>query len=1306
MKGIFDFKMSVGWIIVRRSALLMRFLFRITSLNTQSLHATSLGKSLLGVSLGILLLSEMTAATATVKPIGIAQTPTTSAPNTNSPDQQQAYVRGQQLLQQAQQLFEQGTADSKQQALAKYKEALLIWRQLSDRSREASTLLAIGTLYSSLNDNQSSLDYYQQALAIRRELSDSVGEAIMLFSIGGAYSNLGETQKAIDSYNQALSLFQAQNQPDLAADTLVSLGGIYSKVGETQKALDAYNQALAIHRTQTNRTRQAETLQAIGLIYTSLGEQHKALASYNQALEIQREERNLAGQAETLNQIGILYTSLGQKQQALDSYNQALQLHQAVQGTLSGTALITNSSQQALILMGIAGTYSASNEYQQALNYYNQARSLLQKAGNRAAEAEVLNQMSYAYARLGDNRKALDSLQSALALQRAIRNPAREAFTLGNIADIYSALGEPQKALDYHNQALEIQRRVNDRPQQAATLNHIAQVYSSLGDYQLSIETYTQALEIYKSISDSTGTGQTLDNIGNAYRLTGDYAKALEFYNQELSIWREQGDWFREFATLTGMIRAYEALGDYPKGLEAVNQALTISRKQQSSFGEASAFALMGRVYLAAGDYQKALDVSTQSLELWRKLKIPSAEANVLGNIGKTYKALKQPQKAIATYNQELALRRQLGDRTGEAETLYNVAEAERAQGNLNAARTQIEAVLNIVEDIRTKVTSPELRTSYFASVQKYYQFYIDVLMQLHKQQPDNEYEALALHASERARARSLLELLTEARADIRTGVDPKLLELERTLQQQLDVAEKHNLEGATRNNTGTQTPALEKDIATLLEEYRQVQAKIRATSPRYAALTQPQPLTLAEIQQQVLDEETMLLQYSLGEERSYLWAVTKTSITSYELPKQAEIEALVQQFITLMKTPSYRLNSPRGLGVNTRSGSQPSAVATRLSQILLQPVAGQLGNKRLLIVGDGALQYVPFAALPTPLNKATAYTHLTSSSQMLHLAPPTPQLWGEPEFQSPPELGDLGGEKNLYLHRSLNQRGEGGSNQDVVPLLVNHEIVNLPSVSTIAVLRKDLKGRKPASKAIAVFADPVFSPNDERLEESGGHSSTLPLERRNLDSRALARAARETNITFNRLPFTRREAEQILALVPATSRFQAFDFAANRAIATSPELSQYRIVHFATHGILNSKQPELSGVVLSLLDEKGKPQNGFLRLHDVFNLNLPAEIIVLSACETGLGEEVKGEGLVGLTRGFMYAGSPRVVVSLWSVDDEATSQLMVKFYKKMLQDGLKPAAALRAAQLEMWQQQRWQAPFYWAAFTLQGEWK
>ena len=616
---------------------------------------------------------------------------------------------------------------------------------------------------------------------------------------------------------------------------------------------------------------------------------------------------------------------------------------------------------------------------------------------------------------------------------------------------------------------------------------------------------------------------------------------------------------------------------------------------------------------------------------------------------GECQNALKQYEKALSTYDRDLELRQLMGDRTGEAETLYNVAITQRDKGNLNEARTQIEAAIKIVEDIRTRVTSQELRTSYFASVQNYYQFYIDVLMQLHKKDPSIGYDALALHASERARARSLLELLTEAKADIRQGVEPKLLQQERMLQQKLDAVEKRRIELFNGQWTNKQVEALEKETAALLEEYRQVQEQIRRTSPRYARLTQPQPLTLAEIQQQVLDDNTILLEYSLGEERSYLWAVTKTSITSYELPKRADIEALAQSFY--QQTGKQNLPERRGLGV--APSSDTVEVTAQLSQMLLSPVAGQLGQKRLLIVSDGALQYLPFGALPAP--------------------------------------------------------DTIGNGNNPVPLIVKHEIVNLPSASTSAVIRQDLDKRQPAPKAVAVLADPVFSDNDERLKNSAGTQPAVPLQSvtpTNVDSLALTRAARESGVTFGRLPHTRTEANNILKLASAAEAMQALDFSANRAAATNPQLSQYRIVHFATHGILNSLHAELSGVVLSLVDDKGKPQNGFLRLRDIFNLNLPAELIVLSACETGLGQEVRGEGLVSLTRGFMYAGAPRVLVSLWNVDDAATSELMSRFYKKMLQEGQKPAAALRAAQLEMWQNPQWKDPYYWAAFTLQGEWR
>ena len=186
----------------------------------------------------------------------------------------------------------------------------------------------------------------------------------------------------------------------------------------------------------------------------------------------------------------------------------------------------------------------------------------------------------------------------------------------------------------------------------------------------------------------------------------------------------------------------------------------------------------------------------------------------------------------------------------------------------------------------------------------------------------------------------------------------------------------------------------------------------------------------------------------------------------------------------------------------------------------------------------------------------------------------------------------------------------------------------------------------------------------------------------------------------------SRREADLIAALASRGRPLKALDFEASRATATSPELGQYRILHFATHSLLNNQQPELSGIVLSLVDKQGRPQDGFLRLYEIYNLKLEADLVVLSACQTALGKEIKGEGLVGLTRGFMYAGTPRVVASLWKVSDEATAELMKRFYQKMLKDGLRPAAALRAAQVSMLKEKPWTPAYYWAGFVLQGEWR
>ncbi len=1157
----------------------------------------------LTISLSILLLSDV-AANPSVR---IAQQPPAASPSSlNS--------QGQQLLNEAHQLLRQGSKQSQTNALAKYDQALAIGRKTKDSFLEALALQGIGLVYYFQSDNPKALAYYNQALAVVRDLKNPYSEAILLISVAGVYSNLGEKQKAIQYYNQALTIFRAEKKSSEIASTLISLGRVYAGLGNTAKVVASYNQALAIQRSTNDRSGVASTLSNLGRLYTSLGENQQALDAYNQALEIQKADGNKAGVVEVLQGLGALYTSFNDSQKALETYTQALEIQKSGVG---------NSTDRALTLTGIAGSYQSLGDYPKAIETYNQVIALLQAADNRLAVSETLNQLSFAYDLLGEKQKALEVLNKALDLQQAAGDRARAAFTLNNIAGIYDSLGEKQQALDYYNMALTLRKAVADRSGEAVSLNDIAKVYSSLGDYRQSVDSHKAALAIFRAIGDRVQEGQTLDNIASVYRLSADYRQALDYYNQALTSWHTQQDFFREVATLTGVVRTYESLKDYPKALEAANTALTIARAQKNPFAEASALALMGRVYLASGDYLKALETSNAALKTWQQLGIRVAAAPTLDNIGKIYNAQANYPRAIASYNESLAIWRSLGDKAGIAESLYNIAISERGRNNFPQAQTQIKAAIAVVEGLRTKIASKELRATYFASVQRYYEFYTDLLMQWHKKAPRAGYNIEALQVSDRARARSLLEILTEANADIRKGVDPQLLIMERELQAALDVAETQRVRVLSANHTPAQAAQVDKQVSELLKQYQDLQAQIRTTSPQYAALTQPQALKVAQIQK-LLDPDTVLLEYSLGEKRSYLWAVTANSLTSYELPPQAEIETIAKQY--------YQLVTDKRFGLKRQD---LATAAANLSNILLKPIAGQIDKKRLVIVSDGALQYLPFAALPV----------------------------------------------------------------NNTPLLVEHEIVSLPSASTIDILRRELMGRKIAPKTVAILADPVFTIDDERVKTANSN----PPSKQNF---LLQRSASQSGVSFARLPGTKLEAEQILALVPPSETSQIFDFAADRAAVTNPNLSQYRIIHFATHGILNSLNPELSGVVLSLVDEKGAPQNGFLRLNEIFNLNLPAELVVLSACQTGLGEQVRGEGIIGLTRGFMYAGAPRVVVSLWNVDDRATTELMTRFYTAMLKKGLKPAAALRVAQIEMWKQDQWKSPYYWAAFGLQGEWR
>jgi CHAT domain-containing protein/tetratricopeptide (TPR) repeat protein len=965
----------------------------------------------------------------------------------------------------------------------------------------------------------------------------------------------------------------------------------------------------------------------------------ESIKKLEESIERFRQAGDSKAEADALVNLAAAYERLNDFRSALGSYLQALPLYRAG----------NNRPREAFVLNRLGSTHGRLSEYQKAIDFYNQALPLLRAEKDRGGEAAALNGMGSAYRSLSDFQQALDAFNQSLPLYRAIGDRRGEASALNRIAAVHFARGESLKAVDLNDQALAIYRAEGDRAGQASIIQQLGQSYYHLGEYQKAIDLYGEALEIQRASGNHRGEGSALGLFGQVYSFLGENQRALEYMNQALSIFRAFGDRELESVALNNSAHVYLLMGEHQKAIEIFNQALEMSRLSGNRSSEGFNLHGLGIVYAGLGDHRKALDFHRQAVNILRAVGNGRGQAATLSHMGNSHLALGEHQQALDSLNEALSVYRRLSVPRGQAQSLYTMArtyQARGARGDLLEARSSVEAAIKIAETFRHDVTSQQLRTSYFASVRDYYELNIDLLMQLDKERRADGLAALAFEASERARARSLLDLLSETRTDIREGVDAALLARELSLRQSISARAERQTQLQSGRGTPEQIATAAREIAAAIAEHQDVQAKIRAGSPRYAALAQPEPLTIKQIREQVLDSETLLLEYALGEKRSYLWAITQTAITGYELPGRAEIESAARKFYDLVK--------------ENAKGEELEQSAARLSEMLLAPAAGQLGKLRLAVVADGALQYLPFAALPRP--EATA-----AESRSIARA----------------------------------------------PLIVAHEIVMLPSASTLAVLRRETKGRALAPRLVAVLADPVFDGEDVRVRRASadGGGSERQMSAIAKDS-ALVRSVEETGLAGGRWPLprllgTRREARNILALAPREKSREAIDFEASRETARSADLGQYQIVHFATHALINNRHPELSGLVFSLYDKQARPQDGFLRLNDIYNLRLPAELVVLSACQTGLGKEVRGEGFVGLTQGFMYAGARRLMASLWQVDDAATSELMGRFYRRMLTGKrLSPAAALREAQIEMWKQRSWRSPYFWAGFVVQGEWK
>lgn len=943
---------------------------------------------------------------------------------------------------------------------------------------------------------------------------------------------------------------------------------------------------------------------------------NQVVAKYGEALKKYKAINQVLDQGNTYIEIGKIWLFAGEIQKSQEAFQEALKLYSSINDEPNLATVYELMGQAAL----------SNNEDQKGLDLYLQALGLYEKLGNQSLVATAYMAIGIAYNRFGEKQKALKVYRKAIPVLRALEHEAELAATLNNTGRVYDDLGEKQKALEYYFEAMAIEKAQKNQRPIGILHNNIAKIYSDLGEAQKAIEHFKLAVDISSVEKDRIFLTQSLINLGQIYLNLNQMAKATEHYEQ----------------------------------------AIILAKEMKNQVQEGRILFKLGKIQLQTGNQDRAMELFDQAQAIAIQVGDQVTQSNYYFQKGMVTKNL---DEKFALLQKSLDIRQVLNNQIELADALKGMALAERDRGNLASAVQYAERALHLVEKIRSNVTSDQFRTSYFSVVRGYYDIYVDLLIRSRQQQPAAHLLATAFETSERAHARGLIDLMNESRIDIRQGVDPTLLEQERNLKQLLRDKSNRLVSLKTRKTSVEVLQSAEKEIARYSEEYQRVQNQIRQSSPRYSALTQPQPLSLQQIQAQVLTPETILLEYYLGNNVSYVWVVSQAGIEVHELPKQQVVNDLAQKAYesVSVKEPSVRNLSAVKLLTDSTAQTQKTELEMNpmlaLSQMILGPVRNQLGTKRIVIVPDGALHLIPFAALPVP--QAT-------------------------ESQSP-------NPKWSYL-------------------IEHNEIVMLPSASTLAVLRQETATRQPAPKKLAILADPVFSKEDVRVASTVSPSpapdqpESTQIATQNLTVLNSLEKTKDApspgGMLLTRLPGTRKEAKTLYSLIAPTQGKLAMDFEANREFAASQELNQYQMIHFATHGFVNLQNPEFSGLALSLVNKKGEEQDGFLLLSDVYNMNLNAELVVLSACETGLGKQFQGEGLVGLTRGFMYAGSPRIIVSLWSVSDQATAELMERLYEGLLKQGKTPAAALRQAQLAIMQEKRWRSPFYWAAFQLQGEYR
>ena len=934
---------------------------------------------------------------------------------------------------------------------------------------------------------------------------------------------------------------------------------------------------------------------------------------------------------------------------------------------------------EAAYVAGLGAARAGAEGRRAAVDHYRRAATLFAAVDDPQGEAKARHNLGRMLRRLGQNAAAETELQQAIAGWRAAGMPSHEVDSRVALASLLRRRAEPGPARDQLDVAVDLLDRHPDTRRRARVLHARGGLLWDLDHLGPAATDYRHAIALRLELGDARGEANSRNSLGLVLRDLGDYATALFELDRAAALFAVH-DPRRLAAPLNNLGALYDALGLFDRARAAYERALEALGTHPDASAEARTHNNLGWSAHFGGRPEAALTHFAAALARLEDAADPRAAAVLASNLARTQATLGHPEEARATLEGALAARRAQGSGIGEARTLIDLAmvdlalgridtaaaaaerarllasrqdaprvtafayralgRLERARGRHHRALERFRAARDTFVALQARVAFPTWRATLVAGQRVLDDDLIQQLMILHEAEPDSGWAERALAVSEQARSQGLIERL--ALRDLPPGehADPAWADRARQLRHRID-----RLAAEREQLPAADAATLRGSLADALAQLELTRARLAQAAPRHAALTRPRSPD-ADALRAMLAPGEALVEIALGAERSTAWLVERKTVTAARLPDGETIRALCARFLAALTGRARRLPG-EDLAMRSRRLREQDAEADRLAAQLGRMVLGgfgdQLDARRLAFAVDGPLASVPLALLIHPAT-------------------------GEALFR-------------------------------------RHEIVLVPSASAVAALRRAATTpRSPSRGAAIVFGDPVFRADDPRLVATGpAGSRTATRAIDDAQDGAWPAAARDDlGPRLARLPFSRREAEAVARQTGPTTRL-LLDFDASRRAAIDG-LSGYRFVHFATHGIVDPIHPELSALVLSTRDADGEPLAGHLRLHDIYGLEITAELVVLSACETARGPELAGEGLIGLAHAFMHAGAPRVIASLWPVRDEATAALMAALYDQLVA-GAPPAAALRRAQQAVREQPRFAAPYFWAGFVIEGDW-